>query len=142
MIRRVMQNQNSSRAFNLGISVLTILLLLAQTSNGTVCVSYKLPSLRNVQGVVVDREGAPIPNAKVKILKDGKEILATATGSNGKFAFQRIDPGKYEINVEAENFGAFSFSIIVAKPNSLWKKTLRVQLVLGLECPDIQLVTK
>jgi hypothetical protein len=78
----------------------------------------------------------------LKILKHGTELAAVHAGQNGKFVFGRVDAGDYEIEVDATGFGTVRYAIVVAKPGASCKKMLRIQLPLGIECADVQIVKK
>jgi carboxypeptidase family protein len=130
----------SSDASALRSVVAALLFLLGSTTSATVCVSHKLSPLSHVCGFVVDRSTTPISNAKVTILKDGTEVIAVQTGADGQFNFQRLDAGNYDLLVEANGFGTGRYKVIAAKPDTACKKMLRVQLAVGIECPDIQII--
>lgn len=122
--------------------VVSVLLLSPGSSSGTICVYKRLAPLRQVCGVVVTPAGDPIPDAKLKILTRGTELAAVHTGQNGEFVFDRVDAGVYEIQVDASGFGTVRYAIVVAKPGVSCKKMLRIQLTLGIECADVQIVEK
>jgi Carboxypeptidase regulatory-like domain len=122
--------------------VASALLLSPGSSSGTICVDKALAPLRKVCGVVVTPGGDPIPNAKLKILKHGTELAAVHTEQNGRFVFDKVDAGDYEIQIEANGFGTVRYAIVVAKPGALCKKMLRIQLPLGIECVHVQIVKK
>jgi hypothetical protein len=122
--------------------VASVLFLSPGSSSGTICVYKRLAPLRQVCGVVVTPGADPIPNAKLKILTHGTELASVHTGQNGKFVFDRVDAGVYEIQVDASGFGTARYAIVVAKPGASCKKMLRIQLPLGIECADVQIVEK
>lgn len=129
-----------SRAPISRLIVAAILLLLASTSSANICVIGKIKPLRHVCGIVVDQSAAPIPGAAVEILKDGAEIAVAQTGESGKFSFQPLAAGNYEIVVEASGFRNLRYKIVAAKPQTGCNKILRIQLALGGECDDMKLV--
>jgi hypothetical protein len=81
----------------------------------------------------------------VKILKAGGVVVTVQTGEDGKFDFPSLDPGKYEIKIEATGFVTAWSPIVVKQPDTTCKKMLRVQLALPsvFGCPpNIQIFKK
>jgi hypothetical protein len=116
-----------------------ILLLPAGFSSATTCIA--LPPLKPIHkafGVVIDPSGEPIPNAKVAVLKDGREVVATQTGMDGKFSFDQLEAGHYDIQVDANGFRSACSSIVVVKPTVKGKQGLEVQLDVGMGCSIIR----
>src|SRR6185503_12348129 len=59
----------------------------------------------NVRGVVLDPNGAAVPNAKVTLTNKSTNISSTSqTGAEGQFNFNGLVPDTYTITVEAANF--------------------------------------
>jgi hypothetical protein len=59
----------------------------------------------SIAGTIVDSQGAVIPNASVKLTKDqGVQEQGTTTDNEGKFQFQSLEAGLYNIKVEANGF--------------------------------------
>jgi hypothetical protein len=115
-----------------------ILLLPAGFSSATTCIA--LPPLKPIHqavGVVIDPSGEPIPNAKVAVLKDGREIVAMQTAKDGKFSFDRLEAGHYDIQVDAIGFKSAYSSIVVVKPTLKGKQALQVLLDVGMGCSII-----
>ena len=58
-----------------------------------------------ITGVVVDSQDALIPNAKITATNVSKNVqLRTNTDAEGRFAFAQIEPGTYNITIEAQGF--------------------------------------
>lgn len=56
-------------------------------------------------GQVTDSTGAVVPNATVKLKKEGTETTQTVTtDGEGNFTITQIEPGRYELTTEAANF--------------------------------------
>ena len=81
----------------------------------------QIPQSYSIAGVVVDAiTGAPIPHAELSISSKDEELHVT-TGSDGRFRFARLEPGKYQLHAEAQLYvredfdqhGAFSTAIVV-----------------------------
>jgi hypothetical protein len=58
-----------------------------------------------IVGQVVDSAGAPVAGAHVVLRQDDREIARTVTGPEGKFAFDRIRPGRYVVAAEKAGVG-------------------------------------
>jgi Carboxypeptidase regulatory-like domain len=61
-------------------------------------------STGTLHGKVLDPLGATIPNAKVALLQNGKEITITSTDQEGAFRFSTLDSGRYGLRAEATGF--------------------------------------
>jgi hypothetical protein len=61
----------------------------------------------SMAGTIVDAQGAYIPNARVTLTKDqGEQERRATTDKDGKFEFQYLETGLYNIKVEADGFAA------------------------------------
>src|SRR5436190_1850637 len=59
----------------------------------------------SLQGIVRDSSGAVIPGAQVRVVgTDTNVATAITTGSNGRFLAASLQPGRYEVIVEAQGF--------------------------------------
>lgn len=64
-------------------------------------------AMATLSGVITDPSGAFIPNAQVTLVNEESGMTRRATfdnSSNGGFSFPQIEPGHYEIHVEAAGF--------------------------------------
>src|SRR5205823_3647684 len=59
-----------------------------------------------ISGSVVDASGAQVPNAQIQLMVSGGNtaVLATTTNSEGFFVFAGVQPGKYDIVINAPGF--------------------------------------
>ena len=61
-----------------------------------------------VTGAVVDRSGAPVPHANVKLVnEDTQTVFTTVTGDAGTYVFDSVQVGPYTVEVEANGFRKF-----------------------------------
>jgi hypothetical protein len=61
-----------------------------------------------VLGTVQDASGAVVPGAIVKLVNEGTRITFTSTTSSaGSYVFEAVQPGAYELDVEAAGFRNF-----------------------------------
>jgi hypothetical protein len=59
-----------------------------------------------ISGVVVDARGLAVADQRVELLgpdTDGRNRLIATTDSNGRFAFSRLGPGRYQVEVRVED---------------------------------------
>ena len=108
-------------------AVITLLVLLPAecTPNSYVCYDVNLKPLRNVSGIIVNPLNEPVPNATVEIWRAETKVLAVKTGQGGKFVFEHLDPGHYEIRGDAQGYIPASFRIAVVKPRP-WRNESRL----------------
>jgi hypothetical protein len=59
-----------------------------------------------ISGSVVDASGAAVPNAQVQLLLSGSKapVSITATTAEGLYRFAGVQPGKYDVTVNASGF--------------------------------------
>lgn len=62
-----------------------------------------------VTGTVLDRTGAPVPRASVKLINEGTQAtFTTVTGDAGTYVFDSVQVGNYTIEVEVSGFKKFT----------------------------------
>jgi hypothetical protein len=96
--------------------------------------------LHHICGMVIDPAGAPVPNAKVSVLKDHREVAALQTAKDGHFSFDQLEAGKYDIQVHRDGYVDAYLSVVIAKPALKSKRALQVNLDIGLGCSVARLV--
>ena len=79
-------------------------------------------------GTVLDTSGAVVPNANVTVTNQGTSVSnRMATGAQGFYTFPNLDPGLYNVTVEASGF-----KTVIAKDNVVQvQKAIRVDLTLS-----------
>src|SRR5262245_51294972 len=61
-----------------------------------------------VLGTVLDPSGAAVANAAVKLINEGTQVsFTTNTSEAGAYAFEAVQPGSSELQVEAAGFRRF-----------------------------------
>src|SRR5436309_6334549 len=74
---------------------------------GAVCL-YAQGTTSRVTGSVVDRSGAPVPHATVKLTNEDTQVpFTTVTGDAGTYVFDSVQVGNYMLEVEANGFRKF-----------------------------------
>jgi hypothetical protein len=117
-----------------------LLFFPSDISSATECIALPpLKAIHRVCGFVSDPSGAPVADAKLTILKDGNEVATMQSGADGRFAFEELKAGKYEMRVDAKGFVTAVSSIVLVKPGAACKKELSVLLGVGMSCSSISL---
>src|SRR5436309_1609318 len=59
-----------------------------------------------ISGSVVDATGAAVSNAQVQLMLSGGKtaILSTTTNNEGAYLFAGVQPGKYDVAINAQGF--------------------------------------
>jgi hypothetical protein len=114
---------------------------LGGVSQAAECRMVPIKPIQCVRGGVVDRSGR-ISNARVTILRGKTEIVSVRTDADGRFSFEHLEPGDYEIQVEANSFNTPRSSIVVVASTSKCKRALQVVLGFGMECDTYITVIK
>src|SRR5215471_1218800 len=72
----------------------------------------------SIEGVITDSSGAVIQGAKITVTDKSKgRTFSTTSGSKGAYAVSALEPGDYQVKVEAPSFktGVLSVQVDVAK---------------------------
>ena len=121
-------------------------LVLPAGSPGTaeICKELHLKPLHCVCGTLINELGEPVAYATVTVLTDAAERAAVKTGDDGKFSFDELTPGSYELQVQAAGFRSYRFPIVVVKQESKCKRALEIRLTLGYpeNCTGVRLVKR
>ena len=92
--------------------VIVSVLLLALTHSGLVLAQSS--GITTVTGHVKDPRGASLPGATVTLYARERTFsLSTTTDSTGSYRFERLAPGEYLIEAEAEGFASASAQQLV-----------------------------
>jgi len=122
--------------------ILSLMPLGELSANTYICSPVRLKPLHCARGMVVDISGGPVDDATVTIFRDGTAAAVVHGQEDGKFSFDALQPGSYELQVEALGFQTFRFPIVIAKPQAKCSRALRVKLVFGSGCPGVWLVKR
>jgi len=113
------------------ISVI-LLLILAGPSWGNECFAPPpLKPIHRVCGIVINPLGEPLSGAEVTILQDGREVASQQTSKDGKFSFEQLPAGNYDIKVVAHDYPSANFSIVIVRSAVKCKRALQVLLAVG-----------
>src|SRR5580704_11098902 len=129
----MMVTERAHTALALMIASIFVLFLCGVSQAGE-CRMVPIKRIQCVRGTVVDGSGARISNARVTILRGGTEIVSTRTNADGKFSFERLEAGDYEIQVKTNSFNTARSPIVVVAPTRKCKWTLQIVLGFGVEC--------
>ena len=106
------------------LSVVILLLACVMSAHGQVTTG-------TVRGVVIDPNGAVVPNAKVTLTKKStNNSLTTQTSGSGQFEFNNVQSGDdYTASIEAQSFKALALTDIKVQVNQI--TDLSAQLTVG-----------
>jgi hypothetical protein len=105
--------------------VLSFVMLLNFTTG-----AFAQGTTSRVTGVVIDPNGAVVPNAKVTLTNEGTQVIFTSeTSSTGTYAFESVQIGTYSLTIEKDGFKKFVASgntVNIGQPT-----TINITLELG-----------
>ena len=91
---------NYHRLFSLPVLLICIVVVNAQTYRGT------------IRGTIYDPNRAVITGAEIKLTNtDTSQTRMTASGANGDFSISSLQPGSYEVSVQAQGFELFKQTV-------------------------------
>src|SRR5690349_3608072 len=96
----------------------TLLLALALVAACLPFKAFAQAPTGSIEGVITDASGAVIQGAKITVTdKSRGRTFNTTSGSKGAYAVSALEPGEYQVKVEAPNFktGVLSVQVEVAK---------------------------
>lgn len=129
-------------AFTTVVAGVLLLLPASSPSTTAICEEVRLKPLHCVCGTLINAAGEPVARATVTILREGARRAAVNTGEDGKFSFDKLKAGNYEVQVQAEGYRTFQFPIVVVKPDSKCKRALEIGLTTGypVDCTSVRFV--
>jgi vitamin B12 transporter len=80
-----------------------------------------------VSGEVVDALGARVAGAAVTLMRDGSQVAQTKTTAEGRFTFQNVEAGRYQVSATAQGFQSRTSESVYAGAG------VRPAIVLALE---------
>src|SRR5262245_42096129 len=88
-----------------------------------------------VSGQVVDALGARVAGAAVTLLRDGSQVAAGKTDTDGTFTFQNVSEGRYTVSAASEGFQTRTSEPFYAGPGA--RPTVEVVLEVGALQQDV-----
>ncbi len=128
------------RAVIAALGAAVLLLLSPSLSLATTCID--LPPLKPVHricGVVYFPNGDQIAKAQVTVLQAAKEIAAEETDNYGKFSFDHLEAGNYEIRVHVQALRVASTQVVLVHPKEKTEQEIAVDISLA-GCHSFSLV--
>lgn len=122
-----------------------LLLVPSKTSASTeICDEIKLKVLHRVCGILINELGEPVVGATVTIFEKDAQLAVVHTNGDGRFSFNELKSGNYELQTQADSYRTFRFAIVVGKPNHRCKRALEVKLTTGYpeNCTGVHLVKR
>jgi hypothetical protein len=109
-----------------------LLFLLPGTSRAEVICRKERP-LKPVHclcGKLIDPSGAPVSSAAIRVDRDGKQVATGSTNADGKFLFQELKSGRYELAADFDGFVPFRSPVVLTKPTKKCRHKLVIVMVL------------
>ena len=86
-------------------------------------------SSHSLAGVVLDPSGAAIGQASVLLRSErGGEIQQSLTDATGTFRFEKLQPGKYQVELSAQGFRSAHLPVVMTN-----RRALPLKIVLRIE---------
>lgn len=107
-----------------------------------ICSQKPVKPVQHLCGIVIDQSGSPVAHVRVAILKGETELAAVESRKDGKFSFEGLKAGSYDVEAKEEGFRTFRFQIVLVQPSERrCKRALEVKLTVGDEaCSGVRLV--
>jgi hypothetical protein len=126
-------------------SFLPALLLSFPTASrsATTCIGMPpLKAIHRVWGVVFFATGDRVTIANVSVLQGDKEIATQKTDDHGKFIFDKLKPGKYELRILVDGVpGVVGTEIVLSRVNVKSSQEIAVNINLtAINCSSFSLV--
>ena len=121
-----------------------LFLALPKASPANTCVEVPpIKPVHRICGVVSFDTGVRIANAKVTVFQGTKEIAMQFTKEDGKFSFDQLKAGNYELHVrfEAAPFPLVAVTqVVLVHPEPKARREISVNLRFGGGCNSFSLV--
>ncbi len=103
---------------------------LSANSSATTCVAVPpLKPIHRICGVVFFPSGDRTANAKVTVLQAGKEIAVQQTTNDGKFSFDHLEAGDYEIRIQVNAIPLAATKVVLVHPEVKPKREIAVSMM-------------
>jgi hypothetical protein len=114
--------------------ILGFLLLPGSAICETECIAVAIKPIHHISGFVIDPSGAVVSDATVTVLDGEREIAKQQTDKDGRFSFEGLKAGNYNILIRKPGFLAAASAITLATPKEKRKDELGVELDVGMGC--------
>src|SRR6476660_1859471 len=92
----------------------------------------------SISGTVTDASGAIVPNVKLTLTSVQRQTTAKAhSGSDGLYSFPNLEPGAYELKVNAAGFRAVVQRGITVNINQLVRQDVRLEVGTDVQSVDV-----
>jgi carboxypeptidase family protein len=101
--------QMKAPRFKYSIALLAMIVLGMSVAAGQDPQQAPPPSPGSIAGTVVDRSGAVVAGARVKLTReDSSSTQEVSSGNDGQFSFTNITPGPFQLTITAAGFAPLS----------------------------------
>jgi hypothetical protein len=129
-----------ARPIRAPLPVALLLSLPFANSSATTCIALPpLKPIHRICGIVFFPSRDRSANAKVTVLQEGKEIAVQATDDDGKFSFDHLAAGHYEIRVEVNDIPLARTEVVLVHPEAKPTRELAV-MMMPQGCSNFSLV--
>jgi Carboxypeptidase regulatory-like domain len=114
------------------------LLLPTAHANEAICKPQKVKKVSRLCVVAIDPSGAPVAGVHLQVFDGEKEIAEGLTASDGRFSFDSLRAGSYQVKVHADGFKDDAFPIVVTNSSKKCKRAVEMLLYVGwLPCAGV-----
>ncbi len=107
--------------------------LLSPQTHGSTLIS----GTGSIEGTVLDPDGRAVTGASVRLRNENNsQIAQTTSGANGRFSFNSLQPGSYNITITRPNFKTLAMNSINVIPGST--NSLGAKLEVGAASVSVQ----
>jgi hypothetical protein len=120
------------------LSAAALLLLPAANANEAVCKPQKVKKVSRLSVFLINQTGAPEPNVHLRVFDGEQEIAAGVTGNDGKFSFDDLKAGSYQVKIHGDGFQEDAFPIVITNSGKNCTRAVQILLFIGwLPCPGM-----
>ena len=86
--------------------------------------------LRHASGIIYDPSGTALPGAEVHLVNHAGDVISdTKSGLDGHFVFHRIQPGAYDLKIEARGMNPMLYHLKIDHDGS--RRLLMIKMPIG-----------
>jgi Carboxypeptidase regulatory-like domain len=114
-------------------SLMAAVFLLPSTAlaNEAICKPQKTKKVSRLCVVVINQTGGPQADVRLTVFDGEKQIAEGTTGEDGKFSFDTLEAGSYQVKVHHDGFKDDQFPIVVTNSGKKCKHAVQVLVYVG-----------
>ncbi|MBI2077163.1 MAG: carboxypeptidase regulatory-like domain-containing protein [Euryarchaeota archaeon] len=132
-----------SRIPTLAVAAVTLLLLAGcsgsePATKSTAPQATHTPETGGIDGLLVDDEQVPVAKANVSLhTAAGADVGKMSSAEDGTYAFSKLEPGIFHVNVSAFGFHPASTKVVVFADESVKVTTVLTRIVVARPIPEL-----